>query len=405
MAILAQCPICRARRTVKAKKCKCGEDLDKAKRAGRVRYWIQYRLPDGRQRKEFVGTLIKDAIAADGKRKTQKKEGRIFDMLPESRVTFSELAEWYLNLERVKALASYGTIKINIGKFNKVFGDTMVSDVKPADLENYQAKRLKEGIAPATVDHEIGKTKTMIIKAFDNDMVSGNVLKTFKRVKKTLKPGSDVRDRVLSHEEFERLLSHAEGHLMGILMMGYYTGMRRGEIMGLTWDRVDLQKRVIRLEAKHTKDREARNVPICDELYRVLREMPNRIQQAGGSNRVFQYKGQGIKGDIRDSLKQACKKAGISYGRFTKGGFIFHDLRHTFCTNLRKAGVPESVIMEITGHSTREMFDRYNRVDDEDTKKAVDQLQGYFANVTQTVTHERLKIDSNEKESAESVDG
>ena len=52
---------------------------------------------------------------------------------------------------------------------------------------------------------------------------------------------------------------------------------------------------------------------------------------------------------------------------------------------MRKAGVAESVIMEITGHSTRQMFDRYNTVDDQDKKLAVDQLQGYFANVNQTV--------------------
>ena len=52
---------------------------------------------------------------------------------------------------------------------------------------------------------------------------------------------------------------------------------------------------------------------------------------------------------------------------------------------MRKAGVAESVIMEITGHSTREMFDRYNTVDEEDTRKAVDQLQGFFESVDQTV--------------------
>ncbi len=325
-------------------------------------------------------------------------------MLPESKITFSELAAWYLNLERVKGLASYGTIKISIRKFNKVFGDKMVSDIKPADLENYQTNRLKEGVAPGTVDHEIGKTKTMIIKAFDNDMVSGNVLRTFKRVKKTLKAGSDIRDRVLSRDEFNRIVSNAGGHLKPILMTAYYTGMRRNEIMGLTWERVDLRNRIIRLEAKNTKDREARNIPIGDELYNVLRALPNRIQKAEKSNRVFQYKGQGIKGDIRDSLKQACKRAGIPYGRFKKGGFIFHDLRHTFNTNMRKAGVPESVIMAITGHSTREMFDRYNRVDDEDTKEAIKKLEVFSANVDQNVDQAGQKNGITEKQASKTLD-
>ena len=52
---------------------------------------------------------------------------------------------------------------------------------------------------------------------------------------------------------------------------------------------------------------------------------------------------------------------------------------------MRKAGVPESVIMEITGHSTRTMFDRYNTVDREDVQNAVGQMQGFLADVRQNV--------------------
>ena len=81
-----------------------------------------------------------------------------------------------------------------------------------------------------------------------------------------------------------------------------------------------------------------------------------------------------------------------------KGGFIFHDLRHTFNTNIGKtAGFAESVgIMEITGHSTREMFDRYNTIDEDDTRKAVKKLEGYFANVTETLPKPGLIENNNE---------
>ena len=57
--------------------------------------------------------------------------------------------------------------------------------------------------------------------------------------------------------------------------------------------------------------------------------------------------------------------------------------RSTFNTNMRKAGNPESIILAITGHSTRAMFDRYNRIDDEDTRQAIKQLEEYFDNVTE----------------------
>ena len=101
---------------------------------------------------------------------------------------------------------------------------------------------------------------------------------------------------------------------------------------------------------------------------------------------------------MKNSLINACKKAGIIYGRFVAGGFIFHDLRHTFNTNMRKAGVQESVIMEITGHSTREMFDRYNTIDEEDTRNAVNTLEDYFEKVDLDVDlSENIEADTSGK--------
>ena len=70
-------------------------------------------------------------------------------------MTFKELSEWYLNLYKVKALSSYWLIKLSLDKFNSVFAEMVVTQIKPADLEEYQAKRKKEGKADATIDHEI----------------------------------------------------------------------------------------------------------------------------------------------------------------------------------------------------------------------------------------------------------
>ena len=57
-------------------------------------------------------------------------------------------------------------------------------------------------------------------------------------------------------------------------------------------------------------------------------------------------------------LKTACGKAGITWGRDVEGGFIFHDLRHTFVTDARKAGMDRTVRMNITGHAISDMDQR-----------------------------------------------
>ena len=127
------------------------------------------------------------------------------------------------------------------------------------------------------------------------------------------------------------------------------------------------------LEAKDTKNNKPRTIPICDELYEVLRIIPETIHD----KHVFLFRKKPVT-DIATVLKTACRKAQIPYGRKVKNGFTFHDLKHTFNTNMRKAGVTESVIMEITGHSTREMFDRYNTIDKADLKKAIEMFSAKY---------------------------
>ncbi len=121
MAVLAECPKCRRRQAVKKRECQiCGANLTNYKKSGKIRYWIYYRLPGGKQRTEFVSNNFEEAKAADGKRKAQKKEGRIFDMLPESNMTWQELADWYFGQETIKSLKSFERTKYAIRPFTEV---------------------------------------------------------------------------------------------------------------------------------------------------------------------------------------------------------------------------------------------------------------------------------------------
>ena len=154
MSILAECPICRQKQSAKNRICRCGEDLVKAKRSKKVKYWISYRLPGGKQRRESIGYSVEEARDAEGKRRSQKRENRIFDMLPEAKLTFEELSVWYLNLKSVKRLASYDRVETVFRNFNKIFGDTVAVDINMENLENYQENRRSQGAAP--IHHRYG---------------------------------------------------------------------------------------------------------------------------------------------------------------------------------------------------------------------------------------------------------
>ena len=401
MGILAECPQCHIKQSTAKKKCTgkikgvpCGVDLDKAKKGKKVRYWINYYMPDGKQRRESVGSFegldaysVTDAKEALSKRVVQKKEKRLFDELPEYTMTFQELTDWYFGLEKVNSLASLKTIRIYLGKFNNEFGNRAVGEIKLADLENLQEKRKREGLKPKTIDDEINYAKTVVIKAFNNDMVSGDTLKAFQRVERMLRKNSNARDRVLNSKEYAALMEHIVPHVRGIVMMGYWTGMRKGEILSLTWNKVHLNERLIKLEATDTKERKPKNIPISDELHRMLTGLVRHLH----NNHVFLYNGRSFE-HCTTALQSACEKAGILWGCEVKNGFIFHDLRHTFVTDMRKAGVSKSVRMSITGHAEKDMDDRYNRVDDNDRLLAIRKLEEYRESIDHSIDQENATI-------------
>lgn len=220
----------------------------------------------------------------------------------------------------------------------------------------------------------------MVNTAVDNDKISADCLRPFKKTKRLLKSNSNARDMIINPDQFERLILKAPRHIRPIITMAYYTGMRKGEILGLRWHQVSLKQQFIKLTDQDTKDEEPRLIPIVSPLLDQLRSIPRAIHD----DHVFLFRGNPLR-DVRDGFVAACEAAGVPYGRNTHNGITFHDLRHTANTNMRRAGVSESVIMKITGHSTREMFDRYNTVDRDDAVKAGKDLEVFLRNVDQNV--------------------
>ena len=371
MAIQARCPVCEYKMPYRKKKCRCGANLDYLKQQGRVGYSVVFRV-DGKQKRRSFGTDLHAAKAYDAKVVSYGHQGRLSDLVASKNVTFNELAEWYLDLPSVRRLKYHRDLKLYLKHFLERYGNQMVHSITLDHIEALQADKIRTHSA-SYVDKMIQSVRGMLKKAVDAGKVAYASLKPFNSAPKLLKKNANARNRILSTAEFQLLQTHLSGHLKGIVAMGYYTGMRKAEILNLTWDRVDQDRRLIYLRKEDTKDAEDRYVPICDELLTIIRSIP--VSEEGW---VFTFRAQPVS-DIRTGLQLACEKSGIAYGLRTPEGFVFHDLRHTFNTNARKAGVPESVIMKITGHSTREMFDRYNTVDLDDLQVAAKSV-GSFLN-------------------------
>jgi len=376
MSVLAECPICKTKRSLRNKKCQCGANLDQAKRSRKVKYFIRYRLPGGKQRQEMVGFSIQEARAAEGKRRSQKREGRIFDMLAESQMNFQQLTEWYLDLAKVKKLADYNGTKIRLNNFNKVFGDKTVNTIKPIHIESYQTGRQSQGIRNTTIDLELNTIKIMINKAFNNDMVDGRTLKAFRNVKKISKKAEWTRNRTLTIEEYLKLLDNAALHLKGMLIVLFNTGMRPGEVKGLKWSYIDRKEMFIRLPTDFTKEKAPKDIPINHHVIAVLDSTPRNINHEF----VFTYKGNPVKlkGGPSEAFQTACKRAKIPYGLKIKDGIVMKDFRRTFKTNMLKAGVDGVYRDKIVGHSLRGMDIHYIVVSEDDLHDAMDKFTDWL---------------------------
>lgn len=163
-----------------------------------------------------------------------------------------------------------------------------------------------------------------------------------------------------------------------MITFAYYTGCRKGEILGLRWSQVDLSERVVRLEPGETKNDDARTIPLVAELHEALKLLKEtRDAYFARSQWVFSRAGEPIL-DFKGAWATACATAGL-LGEQGEPAKLFHDLRRTGVRNLVRAGVPERVAMMISGHKTRCVFDRYNIVSESDLKDAARRLGDYLS--------------------------
>ena len=327
------------------------------------RWFIDYYLLDGRRKREAVGHV--DKISRSLAEKALK--ARVGDIVQgrynlegtkkplRMNVLFDRFLEWAkTNHKNPDKTASA------VKPLRAFFGDRLISELNLWLVDRYKAHRKTEAKKPETINRELGILRRMLNLAVEWKLIVATPIKglTLVRVTKYL-------PRVLSVEEFERLYSSASVHFKPVLLCAFLTGMRKGEISRLRWEDVSLKDGY--LTVKESKNGESRTIPLHSRLISTLIELKDR------SENPYVFTTPEGNAYISDSAWKrafytALKKSGI-------GACRFHDLRHSFCSNLIVGEKEDFVtVMELTGHKDMRMLKRYSHTKESAKRIAIDKL-------------------------------
>lgn len=171
-------------------------------------------------------------------------------------------------------------------------------------------------------------------------------------------------------EELSSIMAVAQDHIVRVIILGAQLGVRVGpcELLGLTWDDVDMESRILRVHgAKKNPNAQWREVPIRHTLLPLFEEWRNRDMRAGIGH-IIHYKGRPVQ-SIKTAWRAALRRAGIS--RKIRP----YDLRHAFATELIAAGADVGTVAKLMGHSSPAMIlNHYQYVMDSQKRAAIEAL-------------------------------
>ncbi len=339
------------------------------KRKNSPNWWATWNDQKGRRHRRSTRTddkKLAEAMAAKWMQENFMEEQ--FGKVPET--PFVDALLRYGEEKKRENLRSYDAVtRYLLQRFLDHFGNPVLTELTPRVLQQYADLRRKT-IKEATLHRELAVLQAILNKARREGYL--NHVPAFPRVK--LPKG---RCRWLTLEEEARLLAHASDHLKAIIAFAIDTGGRRGEILSLDWRNVDLDRnRVLFTETKNGEDRSVR---LTDRARGVLLSLRPTGEMAVPQGAVFTYQGKGV-ASVSTAFERARRRAGLEDVRF-------HDLRHTFASRLVQNGVPLYEVMQLTGHKSLVMVQRYAHLAPEFQERAIDALNSYRENAIGTVGH------------------
>ena len=333
-------------------------------------FWLKY-FKDGKPYYESTKSR-KETVA---KRLLKLREGEIAEgKLPGvffDRVKFDGLAEDLITDYEFNNRKSIKRVRVSLAHLETHFKGVKIPQITTPKIQKYIKHRLGEGAANATINRELSALKRLLNLGARQTPPKVDRVPHIPMLKE-----DNARQGFFEHHEYLNLLKELPVHVRPLVTFAYNTGWRKGEILNLEWRNVDFRERTVCLRPEETKNGHGRVIYMDDGLLKMLKIQ--NLKRQKDCPYIFHNAGSQIK-DFRGAWKTACNRVDIT-------GKLFHDLRRTAVRNMVRSGIQERVAMKISGHMTREVFDRYNIVSSEDLKQAAVKIEAYHETVTNTVT-------------------
>lgn len=320
-------------------------------------WWIDYYEPDGTRARRKIGPNKRTAENALAKTKTLIAEGKYLDKKVQiDDIGLRAMTDKFMGWSKTDK-RSWKRDELCVKHLLAHFGDGPLAAISPFAVEGYKRARHQQ-VSNRTVNIELACLKNMFNKAVKWGDAQSNPVNAVDMLQEP-----QGRVRYLAEDEIRRLLAACKDHMYSIVLTALHTGMRRGEILSLTWEQVDLRRGEVHVV--QSKNGEGRVIPMTA----ALKEELGRLHADRCCNHVFttMLKPRRPMKDIRSAWEGTLKRAGITE-------FRFHDLRHTAASYLVMSGVDLRTVQEILGHKTFAMTQRYSHLSPQHKTKAISRL-------------------------------
>lgn len=327
------------------------------------KFWYAVWTLNGREVCRSTKTTVKQVAEAKLRRWMGKSEAGI-PITELSKLKYEDLRNAYILTAQAKGRKSLYTDAegkvyfTSLKPADEYFKGWPVSQIRADAIRQFILERQADGKKNGTINRTLAALKAMFRLA-----VKEGKLATVPNIEMLRE--ANPRKGFLTVKQYEKLFAALPAKLQPVLALGYYRGLRLGEIRNLRWDNVDLRASVIRLAPGETKSDNGRTIPLNKELIAMLEKLRS---DNGHSTFVF---GNGRPlGSFKKTWYSACVRCGL--GRFEELGdgdrkyigTLFHDLRRSAVMNMTQGGIDPTVAKAISGHLTDSVFERYNIINE-----------------------------------------